>query len=805
LGLVAILWTAACSAKTEAPTLTPVATPDPVVEDQLADRLARLSARLEQARVEHHVPGMALVIVKDDAIIFAEGFGFADLETQRPVTPETLFAIGSSTKAFTAALVAMQVDAGKLGWDDPIAQHVPELQLRPRVAEAGDGSPPQPSLRDMLCHRSGFTRMALLWASGDLALHEALTVASGAEPVAEFRQSFLYNNVTFASAGEAAARTAGTTWAQLVHDRLLEPLAMTSTNLSVSAAQADSRLAQGYRWREISEVHEALPMRSLDTIAPAGAINSNVLDMAQWLRLQLGRGSLDGNQLISAEHLEHTWTPQIDMGGRLHYGLGWMLGDWQGHRVVEHGGNIDGYAATVAMLPDQGLGFVLLTNISASPLQRASMGLVFDALLNDPPADEDPGELVDLQPYVGRYIANFGPFNNADFSVTAEGNTLYVDVPNQTRFELRPPNEQGRWVFATTDTIEVAFDLDAEGKGQVLHLFQNGLDFELPRHGYIFPAELTIEEATPMLGLYRAEVPAPAVTVRLEGGRLVADVEGQMPFVLRKPDHGGRWQFRAKPDLAVSFRTDAKGKIDALLFHHEGSAELAMLRTEASAVAPLPSVAQLLEAAKADAFTRRLEQLGTVEITGKVRMTSSNIEGRFRTVFDHQGHRRLEFDLGRYGHVIETFDGASAWTVSNIGPPSEAQGKYLRQAQLASPFLIGDWTRGFDEARVDSRVGVGKDERVLVILQVEGLPHAKFYVDPKTGDVTAAEQTPLAEATGPIASKTELSDFRKVLGLRLPHHLSTRNEHTGVTSLEVESVKQLHGDTAALFSRPDAP
>ncbi|MCX4247553.1 serine hydrolase [Paraliomyxa miuraensis] len=802
LGLALALWAAACG---KSPQTTSTVTPEPpkatapAEEDDLPARLERLSARLEEARVRGHIPGMAVAVVKGDEVIFAEGFGLADLKTKRPVTPKTVFAVGSTTKAFTSALVAMQIDAGKLRWDDPVSQHVPELKLVTRPKQA-DGTTAQPTLRDVLCHRTGFTRMSLLWYGSPLTTNEVFTQASGAEPIADFREKFHYNNVTYAAAGEAAARTAGTTWEALLKQRLFDPLGMSSTNVTVPAAKANENLAQGYRWREVQEVHEALPMREIVSVAPAGAINSTVLDMAQWVRLQLGRGTFEGKSLVSAERLQETWSSQIEVGGGIHYGLGWMLGDWQGHRVVEHGGNIDGYAAEVAMLPDDGIGFVLLTNISVTPLQRESMGLVFDSLLGELPKDEDEGPALDLRPYTGRYVVDFGPWSDDRFTVTDEGGRLFVDVPGQRKYELRPPNAEGRWVFALTDTIQVYFDRGADGRAQVLHMLQGGLDLELPREGYAFPIEITPEEAADLVGRFRSDTPPLEASVRVESGRLVADIKGQMAFALRKPGEDGRWKFRAKDDIAVSFRRDDKGKVDALIVH-QGGADVPLARV-ATKERPLPTVEELLKTAKAQRTTQRLRKLGPIELTGKVRMPSSNIEGRFRMVIDADHHGRLELDLGRHGRLIDTYDGTSAWSISTIAPPTESKGKYLEQAAHSLAYPIGDFTAGWDGATVEDRVGEGKDERVVVVLRAEGLPPAKVFVDPKTGKVTATEQMSLSEGVGVIPAKGEVGEYRKALGLELPHRVSSFNEHSGATIFEIESVKKAEGDLATLFGRP---
>jgi hypothetical protein len=473
--------------------------------------------------------------------------------------------------------------------------------------------------------------------------------------------------------------------------------------------------------------------------------------------------------------------------------------------VVEHGGNIDGYAAEVAMLPDDALGFVLLTNVSVTPLQRESLGIVFDSLLGELPDPKAKTPAVDLRPFTGRYVADFGPFDDVRFTVTDEGGKLFVDVPGQTKYELSSPNDHGRWPFAITDTIQVSFELDAKGKAQVLHMFQGGLEFELPRDGYAFPPDFTLAEVETKLGRYRAENGALEATVRLEGGRLVADIKGQMAFVLRKPDDRGLYRFRAKDDIAVAFREDdkgkTKGKVSALVLHQAGT-EVVLPRTDATE-APLPTIEQLLKRSKAARFDATFAKLGAIELTGKVRLPSSAVEGRFRMVIDAEHRHRMELDFGRHGRAIDTYDGTSAWSVSTLEPATEAQGKYLRQISLLSTQLMaGDWTRGFDEAVVEGRTGKGADERIIVMLRAKDLPPVKLLVDPVRGDVRGLEYVQLAESIGGIPLENELGDYRKALGLRLPFRMTSSNEHSGESIFEVEKVEPVKGDRAPLFVGP---
>ena len=234
----------------------------------------------EQRREALHIPGMAIAVVKDDEVIFVRGFGLSDLELETPVTPETIFAIGSITKSFTATLAGMLVDEGEMGWDDPVTEYIPYFTLNTKGGDEGS----QVTIRDTLSHQTGFTRMGILIASGTVPREEVLLAATNAEPWTGLREKWYYNNVMYTAAGVAAANAVSTDWDALVAERIFVPLGMTSTNTSVKESQADPRLSLGYIWDGDLEVHKHQPMWVVDGIGPAGAINSNAIDMAQWVR-----------------------------------------------------------------------------------------------------------------------------------------------------------------------------------------------------------------------------------------------------------------------------------------------------------------------------------------------------------------------------------------------------------------------------------------------------------------------------------------------------------------------------------------
>ena len=436
----------------------------------LAERLDRLAAEFDRNRIDLHVPGAVLAIVRGEEVIFARGFGVADIEKKTPVTPDTPFFIGSTTKAFTATLVGMLVDEGRMQWDDPVEKYLPEFKLAVQSKEPNDRA----TLRDVLSHRTGFTRMAFLEINRGLSSDEILRRASSVEALAPFRQRFLYNNVHYLAAGSAAGVAAGTSWHALMQERILAPLGMTATRTSFREAWNDPRTARGYRWDEAAQAVRPVTLEmgiNVDGVAPAGAISSTARDMTSWLRFLLRQGVHGGKALISPAALTTTWTPQIPIGGTDAYGLGWFVRKWQGQRLIEHGGSITGYSAEVGLLPDSNIGFVVLTN-TQSALPSIATQLVPQHLLGElPPAAGDAG---DLKPYLGRYIANFATFSNEVFTISERNGRLVLDIPSQLESALNPPRADGRWSLVMTDQLAMSFDRDNTGRVVGLKIHQGG-------------------------------------------------------------------------------------------------------------------------------------------------------------------------------------------------------------------------------------------------------------------------------------------------------------------------------------------
>lgn len=378
--LVALPWPLLASANCASRSADSAPTESAAAHDATRDpQFAKIEALVEAKRVELGVPGLALAIVKDGEVVYQRGFGYADLETHRPVTPDTVFGIGSCTKAFTAFAVMQSVERGELSLQDPPGRCVPGFRVRQ------DPSHRPVTMLDLLSHRSGIPRTDLPFETGELRRDEAIALLGMVDPIAAPGEAFVYQNMTYAAAGECVANLGGTTWESLVERDILSPLGMDLSSTGPAKAATHVDRATGYRIVLDDEHHPAgaaaVPPLPLESVAPAGSISSTVTDMTQWLRMLLSGGEHGGQSLLSADGVRTLMTPAMEVGPGIDYGLGWFVHEWQGRRRVQHGGNVPGYTARVAMLPDDDLGYVLLTNASYSSIGPLVDEIVFSLAL----------------------------------------------------------------------------------------------------------------------------------------------------------------------------------------------------------------------------------------------------------------------------------------------------------------------------------------------------------------------------------------------------------------------------------------
>jgi len=328
------------------------------------------------------VPGIAIAVIVEDEVILAKGYGFKDLENKVPMTPDTLLAIGSSSKAFTVFALGTLVDEGKLDWDKPLRNYIPWFKLYDSFASE------RLTPRDAVTHRSGLPRHDLSWYNNTTISREDLVRRLAyLKPTADLRAVWQYNNLMYLTAGYLVEVLTGKTWEDGVRAQVLNPLGMKRTNFAVADSQKDSDYALPYREREGKL--EKIPFRSLTNMGPAGSINSSANEMSKWVLVHINGGKLKDKAIINSQtvqdmHLAHMptgETPEIPEVTPADYGMGWFVDTYRGHSRIHHGGNIDGFSALVSMLPQDRVGFVALTNKNGTGLPELLVRHATDLVL----------------------------------------------------------------------------------------------------------------------------------------------------------------------------------------------------------------------------------------------------------------------------------------------------------------------------------------------------------------------------------------------------------------------------------------
>lgn len=354
---------------------------------QLSDAVIEKDVR--ETMAAWHLPGLAIAVVQNDRVIFIKGYGIKEIGKSEPVTADTLFEIGSTTKAFTATAMAMLADEKKLSWDDPVRNYVPGFHISDPCTDA------LITLRDIASHRSGVARHDELWDDSDFPRDELIKRIGAMKISKPIRTAYQYNNLMFVTAGEAAASAAKMPWEELIRTRIFAPLGMTESRIAFADWPVTDH-ATGHRWDDKGEYAAIQPMRNYDALAPAGTIKSSAHDMAQWLRFQLAGGVIDGKRLLSETALEETHTPQtiIPLGPATRalypdtnfqtYALGWNASDYHGELLVAHAGALNGFRTNVALLPKRHLGIVILENVGRGSALAALRNTILDQFLGAP-------------------------------------------------------------------------------------------------------------------------------------------------------------------------------------------------------------------------------------------------------------------------------------------------------------------------------------------------------------------------------------------------------------------------------------
>jgi len=334
-----------------------------------------------------NVPGAAIGIVKDDAILMAEGFGYRDVKNKLEVTADTLFPIASLTKAFTAFSAGIAVDEGLLKLDTPIKEYYPAFRLYDPCATE------KATLRDLLTHRTGLTRHDGMWYKSGWKREEIIERIAYLEPARDFRSLYQYSNLMFMAAGFLVGYQAQTSWEEFVQSRILNRLGMERTCFTIKALTSYSDYALPYAL--VKGTLYPIPYCPVEPVCPAGGINSSLREMLLWVKMHLNQGAIGKTRLISEDSLNEMYTPQVVQPEPSDYpeltqpcyGLGWSIRHFHGIRVINHNGVIDGFTSKIALVPEQKLGILILNNLNTSILPEVMAWSILERFMVQNPVD----------------------------------------------------------------------------------------------------------------------------------------------------------------------------------------------------------------------------------------------------------------------------------------------------------------------------------------------------------------------------------------------------------------------------------
>jgi CubicO group peptidase (beta-lactamase class C family) len=356
------------------------------------DPLHNLDPYVQQAMKEWQVPGVAIGIVKDDSLIFARGYGVKELGKEAKVDEHTIFAVASNTKAFTAALLGMLVDEGKINWDDYVVNYMKDFQMYdPYITR-------EINIKDLLTHRSGLPTFGgdHLWIGSEQSREDIIARIRYLEPTAPFRTKFQYQNLMFLVAGQLIPKITGQNWDDVIKERIFKPLGMVESMTTMAELKEKENVAAPHEI--VGGKVAPVEYDYTDNTAPAGAIKSNVLDMAQWMRFNLSSGVYKGKQILSQKVMREMHTVQFPLpissfseeklGTRFAgYGLGWSIYDYKGRKIISHGGGLSGMISYQVLVPEEKLGVIVVTNFAPNSLPRVLTYRILDAFFGEPEQD----------------------------------------------------------------------------------------------------------------------------------------------------------------------------------------------------------------------------------------------------------------------------------------------------------------------------------------------------------------------------------------------------------------------------------
>ena len=752
--------------------------------------LSVIEEKAEARRKELGIPGMSLVIVKDDQVIYAKGLGYKDFEHKVAVTADTEFAIGSSTKAFTALSVLMTADEGKLSLDASPRTVLPYFKM------ADPDTDKNMTIRDLLTHSSGLNRTDLAMLTGKLTRQELIRVAGEAKPTAKLREKFGYQNLMYTTAGEVVAVAQKQPWEKFIPERIFKPLGMTNSNMSVKEMEKAKDRSLGYTYNFDTKETQQLPYRNIDAVAPAGSINSSANDMAKWLKFVLNGGiAPDGKRLVSEKGYEEWMKPQMKMNasGSAQYGLGWMIGKWNDLKVVQHGGNIDGFNAMVATVPEKKLGFVMLTNVTASSLGGDLMPIVFENILGKPEAPKTDNTAAEVAPEkeAGKYKFEAAGF---DVDIQWKGGKLVAVVPGQPEYVLEKVSGR-KYKLTGVEGFFVTF------KDKEAFLEQPQGNFTLPRIGAEAAAPKTNGGAKALVGKYTSEATGTSIEVKEADGKVTFNIDGQQPYELREKA-ADKYEMAPLPDAYfLSVKRTSDGKVEKLVitqpegefgFKPAGGTTGESSGGSAVNITVDELYAKALEASGGEANWRKLTSRTVIS---DVDLEQQGVKAKASTWSKAPNFSATEtvlFAIGKeIGRGWEFFDGTTGETAYTFSPIEKLAGKRLEDTKLSADFYsMLDWKSKYKSIKITKVAQVGSEDAYAVEFEPEkGTKFTEYYSTKSFLLLKREGVIPTSTSSVQLPYTVTYKDYRPVDGVMLPFMTINNNQSNGDVITTVKSVK----------------
>lgn len=558
-------------------------------------RLSGIDSLLEKVRHDYHAAGFSVAVVYKDSLIYAKGFGYRDYENKLPATENTIYAIGSSSKAFTTALLGLLEKEGKLSFNDKAVKYLPALEFK-------DGRQQLITIKDMITHRTGYARYDYSWYMFNTTNRDSLLGrVKYMTPNAELRERWQYNNYMYLAQGMIAEKITGKSWEENIKERFFAPLGMSRSSVDISGLKHNKGdVSFPYTVEENKQIKK-MDYYDISGIGPAGSINSSVKEMSNWLKVWVNNGVFNGDTILPEGYVKRAASPQMVIEGGFpsadnpdihitNYGFAWFISSYRGHYLVQHGGNIDGFSANAAFFPSDSLGIVVLSNQNNSRVPGIVRNYLADRFFGLPfvewnkaqgKVEQDTDTTADTSA-----TEDLGRIRNTSPSHALADYTGFYDSPLYSKFEIVLENDTLKTKLGTRDywLSHYHYDifearLSEDGKadtaaGGIKVSFRTGLDGNIesvviPFGEGVEPAEFKREakavqvdksELEKYAGTY--ELSGMRITITVKNDILYMDVPGQRTY---ETIAQGNHHFRLKGLDGFSIRfEESAGKITAL-------------------------------------------------------------------------------------------------------------------------------------------------------------------------------------------------------------------------------------------------